>query len=153
MVEVGVEGVFGVGGGVVSDEDVGGESVEDGEEGACGAGGVEVEGDGAGALSCAELVDDEGFEVGVGFVEVGGDVGGDGGAGEVGECDVGFEGAFVVEGEALGECVADDGAGFGLFVGVGVVAGGAGGDAFGDVLVGEGEEFVFGGEVVLELAE
>lgn len=34
VVEVGVEGVFGVGGGVVSDEDVGGESVEDGEEGA-----------------------------------------------------------------------------------------------------------------------
>lgn len=113
-----------------------------------------MEGCGAGALAGAELVDDEVFEVGVGFVEVGGDLGGDGGAGEVGEGDVGFEGAFVVEGEEFGECVADDGAGVGWFVGVGVVAGrGAGGDAFGDELVGEGEELVLGGEVVLELAE
>lgn len=112
-----------------------------------------MEGDGAGALAGAEVVDDEVLEVGVGFVEVGGDLGGDGGAGEVGEGDVGFEGAFVVEGEEFGECVADDGAGVGWLVGVRVAGGGAGGDAFGDELVGEGEELVLGGEVVLELAE
>ena len=79
-----VECVFGVGCGVVADEYVGG---------------VEVDGDGAAALGAAELVVEEGVEVGVCFVEAGDVVGGDGGAGEVHELEVGCCCAGVVEGE------------------------------------------------------